>query len=100
GDGARLTVERRGPGDGAADYLALSARCPHLGCRVSWNGVRGEYECPCHQGRFDATGEPLAGPPLEAGTPLDSYPLQVDEGRLFVLVPPSERSTWGQATAS
>jgi len=88
--GRPLMVVRHGSGTTVKDYAARSSRCPHLGCPVRWNGSRREYECPCHQGRFDATGRPLAGPPLAAATPLESYPLMVDDGMLYVLLPAEE----------
>ena len=107
--GRPITVVRHGSGTTAKDYAARSSRCPHLGCPVRWNGRRHEYECPCHQGRFDAAGLPLAGPPLAAGTPLESYPLIVDDGMLYVLLPAEEaapgngtgrRSSPGRAMAA
>ena len=70
--------ESVGPGEGAVLRLgrklvavhrdasgALHQReavCPHLGCVVSWNGVEGSWDCPCHGARYDAQGEVLEGP--------------------------------------
>ena len=42
--------------------LAFSTVCPHLGCAVSWQETTREFVCPCHAGRFDAAGTPVAGP--------------------------------------
>jgi len=40
---------------------ALSARCPHLGCRIG--RVAGdELVCPCHGSRFNLEGRRVAGP--------------------------------------
>lgn len=39
-----------------------SARCPHLGCKLSWNPVENSWECPCHGSRFNHSGELLGGP--------------------------------------
>ncbi|MCB1245721.1 MAG: Rieske (2Fe-2S) protein [Acidimicrobiia bacterium] len=45
------------------EVVAFSQRCTHLGCVVFWDIERFEFECPCHEGVFDVTGEPTAGPP-------------------------------------
>lgn len=39
-----------------------SARCPHLGCKLSWNPAEHTWECPCHGSRFHHSGELLSGP--------------------------------------
>ncbi len=46
-----------------AGFTALSAVCTHLGCIVKWLEDKGEFQCPCHAGRFDTTGKVLSGPP-------------------------------------
>ena len=57
------------PGDQSAFYRdpqgevhAVSARCTHLGCIVSWNPVETSWDCPCHGSRFSVDGEVLQGP--------------------------------------
>jgi cytochrome b6-f complex iron-sulfur subunit len=62
----------------------FSSTCTHLGCRVQWDAVHGNFLCPCHMGRFDAAGNVLAGPPP---TPLESFPARVDGDNVFVTVP-------------
>jgi glycine/D-amino acid oxidase-like deaminating enzyme/nitrite reductase/ring-hydroxylating ferredoxin subunit len=50
----------------------LSPVCTHMGCFVQWNEQERTWDCPCHGGRFSATGERLYGPPpqdLDALTP-------------------------------
>lgn len=42
---------------------AMSPVCPHSKCHVRWNGVEESWDCPCHGGRFSATGELINGPP-------------------------------------
>jgi nitrite reductase/ring-hydroxylating ferredoxin subunit len=41
----------------------FSSTCTHLACNVIWQSETGTFECPCHSGRFDAAGRPIAGPP-------------------------------------
>jgi len=48
--------------DEAGGVYALSAVCPHLGCRVAWNQVESTWDCPCHGSRFDCRGRVLNGP--------------------------------------
>lgn len=70
---------------------ALSARCPHTGCRVESdqdgapipdNGGSPKddgpgYLCRCHNARFSASGAVLSGPPPRG---LDELPLEIPEG--------------------
>jgi len=37
-------------------------RCPHLGCKLSWNADEGTWDCPCHGSRFDREGNILDNP--------------------------------------
>ena len=44
--------------------VAYSSICTHLSCAVIPRPTDGVLDCPCHDGRFDATdGSVLAGPP-------------------------------------
>jgi cytochrome b6-f complex iron-sulfur subunit len=45
---------------------ARSLRCTHLGCVVRWKETEQVYLCPCHEGRYDADGQVIAGPPPAA----------------------------------
>ena len=85
--GELITITRQGAGAGG-DLLALSSVCPHLGCKVHWEGPKNQFFCPCHNGAFAPDGSPLAGPPKEAGQSLKKYAVRVDDnGGVFVLVP-------------
>ncbi len=58
---------------------AFSAVCPHLGCAVGWDPAAGNYLCPCHDSRFDISGNRMTGP-AERG--LDPLPVEIKDGRL------------------
>ncbi|MFH8976538.1 FAD-dependent oxidoreductase [Streptomyces sp. NPDC017890] len=62
--GDRLAVYR----DEAGALHAVSPRCTHLGCLVSFNAAERAWECPCHGSRFGTDGKVIEGPatkPLE-----------------------------------
>jgi cytochrome b6-f complex iron-sulfur subunit len=79
-----LTEEQGGPG-----FLALEARCTHLGCHLPWretfsfvepdtgNRREGWFRCPCHAATFDHAGERVFGPAPRA---LDRFDLEVVAG--------------------
>ncbi|MEZ6049410.1 MAG: ubiquinol-cytochrome c reductase iron-sulfur subunit [Planctomycetaceae bacterium] len=69
------------------EFLALSSICPHLGCRVHWEGQNNRFFCPCHNGVFDPQGKPVSGPPAAAGQELSQYNLQIEEGNLYIEMP-------------
>ncbi|MFD5200546.1 FAD-dependent oxidoreductase [Streptomyces sp. NPDC058375] len=74
GSGAVVRVEGRRCAvyrdeDGTAH--AVSARCTHLGCLVSFNEAETAWECPCHGSRFGIDGEVLHGPALRPLSPRD-----------------------------
>lgn len=63
-NGERLAVHR----DDEGNLHAVSPRCTHLGCLVSFNGAEDAWECPCHGSRFATDGKVIQGPatkPLE-----------------------------------
>jgi Rieske Fe-S protein len=69
------------------EYLALSSVCPHLGCRVHWEGAHERFFCPCHNGAFDRQGRPTEGPPLAANQSLIRFPLKIERGLLYLEAP-------------
>jgi nitrite reductase/ring-hydroxylating ferredoxin subunit len=85
--GAKIVVARQGKGETAEDFLALSSVCPHLGCRVHWEGQNDRFFCPCHNGAFDKSGAPIAGPPKSANQSLTRFPLKVERGLLYLEAP-------------
>lgn len=85
--GARIVIARQGEGTAAEDFLALSSVCPHLGCRVQWEAQNDRFFCPCHNGAFDKSGSPIAGPPQAANQSLMRFPLKVESGLLYLEAP-------------
>jgi cytochrome b6-f complex iron-sulfur subunit len=77
--------------------IALSQKCPHLGCTVKWCKSSGWFECPCHGSRYNAVGELERGP---APRGLDRFAVQVVAGELevdtsttYLGPPPGTRTT-------
>ena len=62
--------------------LGFGQKCTHLGCAVFWVPEDEEFHCPCHQGVFDATGLPIAGPPTRALTRIE---VEVRDGMVWAL---------------
>lgn len=85
--GASVVIARKGDTGTVDDFFALSSTCPHLGCKVSWEGPKNRFFCPCHNGVFDPSGKAVEGPPAAAGQSLSRYPLKIEEGLLFIEVP-------------
>jgi len=69
--GGRFYLARRQDGG----FIALSLRCTHLGCAVSWEEQRKRFICPCHSSAFDITGEVLNPPAARA---LSYYPVMIE----------------------
>jgi len=67
----------------ATRVLALSAVCTHVRCILGYEPARRTLICPCHDGRFDLSGNVLSGPPPR---PLPGYPASVRAGEIFVQV--------------
>jgi len=85
--GATAAIARQAVSGDVSDFIALSSTCPHLGCKVHWEGPKSRFFCPCHSGAFDPTGKAIAGPPADAGQSLLRYPLKIENGLLFIEVP-------------
>jgi len=63
------------------ELSAIRTVCTHLGCAVFYRPDKNIFECPCHQGVFDAQGNPVSGPPE---VPLQRYPLELRDGKVFI----------------
>jgi len=57
-------------------FMAVSQRCPHLGCTVEWLADRNRFLCPCHASSFDFFGN-FESPPVPR--PLDTFAVQIEE---------------------
>ncbi|ABB23323.1 FAD-dependent oxidoreductase [Pelodictyon luteolum] len=75
-EGVPVLVAREGSG-----YRALDGRCTHMGCPVSPDPSGDGFYCPCHAGRFNASGEPIGGPPP---TPLPPLSVTLEGGTLVL----------------
>ena len=56
--------------DESGERHAVSARCTHLGCIVSWNAAERTWDCPCHGSRFDVDGRVVQGPAVNPLKPV------------------------------
>ena len=91
--GARAVIARRGSTGDVSDFVALSSVCPHLGCVVHWEAANNRFFCPCHNGVFDPTGKGVSGPPGKAGQSLPRFDLKIENGLLFIRMPPHRLAT-------
>lgn len=97
--GEKIAVACQGDGKEAADFIALSSTCPHLGCQVHWEGQNSRFFCPCHNGTFDPTGRATGGPPGEAGQSLPRYALKLENGLVYIEVPIEKLAGGDERTA-
>ncbi len=69
---------RREPG--STELQCLNAICPHAGCFVEFNIPGNQFQCPCHDSRFEPSGARLN--PEACPSPRDLDTLEVDPERL------------------
>lgn len=62
-------------------FIAISTRCMHLGCPVSYKPAAQRFICPCHGGVYDFEGKVDGGPPVR---PLDRFYTRVVDGRVQI----------------
>jgi cytochrome b6-f complex iron-sulfur subunit len=88
--GGRFYLARQQDGG----FIALSLRCTHLGCSISWEEDKKRFICPCHSSAFDIRGEVLNPPASRA---LDYYPVLIENGMVKVDIGTlKERKTSGK----
>ena len=69
------------PRDQYDQYVAISSRCMHLGCPVSYKPPAQRFVCPCHGGVYDFVGKRVGGPPVR---PLDRFYTRLRDGYIEV----------------
>jgi cytochrome b6-f complex iron-sulfur subunit len=62
-------------------FLALSLRCTHLGCSITWEQDKNRFICPCHASAFEINGN-VQNPP--APSALDYFPVIIQNGKIMV----------------
>jgi len=65
----------------SGDLLAFSAVCTHLTCNVRYEPETEIILCPCHNGRFDLSGNVISGPPP---APLESFQVEISGNGIFI----------------
>jgi Rieske Fe-S protein len=60
---------------------AFTAICTHLQCTVHYRPAYHDIFCPCHGGRYNLNGVPVAGPPPR---PLAEYTVHERGGNIIV----------------
>jgi Rieske Fe-S protein len=63
------------------EVVAINSTCTHLGCIVTWKEDQNIFQCPCHDGRYDAEGRVISGPPP---APLKRHKTKVEDGRILI----------------
>lgn len=63
------------------EITAFSPVCTHMGCNVSWNGMKAQFECPCHGGEYDEQGIVIGGPPPK---PLQRFLTMVENDVVYI----------------
>ena len=72
------------PADRFNQVIALTSRCAHVGCPVSFKDAAKSFVCPCHGGVYDSRGLRVAGPPPR---PLDRFATRIRRDGVVELGP-------------
>ena len=68
-------------GEDPGEFIAISSRCVHAGCPVTFVQAAGNFVCPCHGGVYDFEGKRIGGPPVR---PLDRFQTRIRAGNVEV----------------
>lgn len=63
------------------EVIALSAECPHFGCKIGFDARAKHFACPCHKSSFDLDGKVLSGP---SPRPMDTLEARAAAGKVEV----------------
>ena len=63
------------------ELKAFSAICTHLTCSVLYEVDTETILCPCHNGRFDLSGNIISGPPP---SPLEAHDVEIKGNEIIV----------------
>lgn len=66
----------------SGDPVIFSLTCTHKQCTVSWKPSAMQFQCPCHEGKYDAEGKVVSGPPPR---PLIRYRHEVRDREIWVI---------------
>ncbi len=73
---------------GEEEFIAVDIKCTHKGCDVTYQAggpsASAMFVCPCHDSRFDLSGQPKSGP---AKKPLGTYKTSFKNGEITIHVP-------------
>jgi menaquinol-cytochrome c reductase iron-sulfur subunit len=72
------------PAGRGESVVAISSRCAHVGCPVSYKDPARSFVCPCHGGVYDFRGRRIGGPPPR---PLDRFRTRVRADRMVEIGP-------------
>jgi menaquinol-cytochrome c reductase iron-sulfur subunit len=67
------------PADAFNQVIAITSRCAHVGCPVSYKEAARSFVCPCHGGVYNFRGQRIGGPPPR---PLDRFYTRIRSGQV------------------
>lgn len=73
--------------DEKSQFHALSSRCTHLGCTLSYDKSTKLFHCPCHSSTFDLQGRVLRSP---ASKNLEKLKVFIDKGIVIINTNPKK----------
>jgi len=77
----KVIVVRTAEGNETNSFIALSNKCTHRGCKVSFKPEQNRFECPCHGSMYDLNGEVIKGPAKKA---LTKYTVSLNNNTLII----------------